>query len=98
MPESVNSFGGMKQIVFTCVDCESVHFYVCWNHEEQAWAIGCEGCGNIYLLDSNGTAQLKIKGVADAAQEGQVASHHQPQHPGDESEREATETGSGGSA
>jgi hypothetical protein len=46
-----------------CVDCESPHFLVRWDVGKGLWMIACEGCGAIYSLTPDGTAELFMKGI-----------------------------------
>ncbi len=52
--------------VFTCPECGSVHFNLRWAREapdtaKHLWNVCCEGCGTVYDLNPNGTAEPHSK-------------------------------------
>jgi hypothetical protein len=53
----------MELYLILCVECESPHFLVRWDAVKGGWIICCEGCGAIYRLTPDGTAELFMKGI-----------------------------------
>ena len=48
-----------RSILFTCTECESVHFNIARPLQfSDLWLICCEGCGAIYDLLPSGDAQV----------------------------------------